>query len=488
MADIRAQALANTFLLPQRAPVQAPQITSTGSVPAPPSQSAVPDPIEGLQYVENTTKDYYDKWANLKSFVNSAWTNFGIDVTKPDFTRPESIKMNEIYNKAVADIRFQGDQLKTSQQELSRIMSDQRQGRVLMQGDPSQAPITQTPSQDLYTPTAVDPLVSQTNEFSKRRFFTSQEYTQAMKGFEETKAYLQGQASADPQNADYWNRQLELLQPPTKSTKIFAPPRDTDRGKGTSAGASLLKKVSNLMLGSGEAWSPASRIDPLKLQNNEFRGDQYGEFVTDEGKKISKVIDTFLYDPETRQVSIKYQDPRIPDDFVSDRDALTVARQLVSSNPKLGTLTSLDKYIEENTLLDAEGELDPSKLVSPRMASFQEQNLKQVQEIKPKYNKVKSQLSSQLDDLGRGLWGGTATFEIPSEFGGGELRIQRGLRSKKFFIDNYKDIWPDAKSKDFEKLSKDQVLNLLINLGVVENLINTLPEEQTTEQQFDPDI
>ena len=38
----------------------------------------------GLQYVQGQTADYYRKVANLKSFMQDAHNNFGVDVRVPD--------------------------------------------------------------------------------------------------------------------------------------------------------------------------------------------------------------------------------------------------------------------------------------------------------------------------------------------------------------------------------------------------------------------
>lgn len=494
MADVRADALANTFLIPDRSgllPQAQRGIAARSGVGSGTPQ--IPKAVEGLQYVEGTTRDYYDKWANLKNFVNSAWTNFGIDVTKPDFANPEGLRMNEIYTKAVADLMFQGDQLKTSQSELSKILADQRAGKVMLNQDPSQGLVTQTDPRQLTTSTGVDPITEEANEFSKRRFYTSSEFNQANEAYEETKQMWEQSIVNDPENAEYYQRQLDALQPPTKSTKIFAPQREGSSGSGEASGGSLLRKVSNILLGSGETWNRASTIDPLKLQNNDFKGDVYGEYVDDNGKSQKKVIDSFIFDPETKSIEITYQG-EVPSDVISSNDALSVARQLVSSNPRYGTLTSLDKYVESNTLLDSEGEVDPSKLVSPKLAKLQEENLKEITELKPFVNKAKSQITDKLKNLGRWLGGGTEVFDIPEEFGGGQIEIQKGFSSGKFFIDNLEQIYPDAKKKDFEKLSAEQIINILTTTGILEAEAQKLKQAGTesvptnSNTEFDSDI
>ena len=118
------QSLGYTYRLPQNINqgLQQPEIAQQGpSVAAPPS---------GMQYVEDITREYYTKWGEVQSFATNMWENFGIDVTRPDFRKPEAMEAHEIYNKAIADLRYQGDELKQGQM----FLEEYAKGRITAQG------------------------------------------------------------------------------------------------------------------------------------------------------------------------------------------------------------------------------------------------------------------------------------------------------------------------------------------------------------------
>ena len=106
-------ALANTYLLPQGQPL-APQPQKEQ-----PFQDEIGNPEEGLQQVDGVTSQYFDKWAQLKGFARDVWENYKIDVRYPDPSVPESNRLHRIYLKAIADLKKQGSQLKTSQSMLN---------------------------------------------------------------------------------------------------------------------------------------------------------------------------------------------------------------------------------------------------------------------------------------------------------------------------------------------------------------------------------
>jgi hypothetical protein len=90
---------------------QAAQAAQTGPPP-------IGEPETGLQQMDDITRSYYKGWGELEDFATNMWTNFGIDVPKPDFRNPEAMEAHEIYRKALSELRYQGDSLKTGQKML----------------------------------------------------------------------------------------------------------------------------------------------------------------------------------------------------------------------------------------------------------------------------------------------------------------------------------------------------------------------------------
>lgn len=73
--------------------------------------------MEGLEYVQGTTERLYQKTAALKSFAHKMYKDYGIDVTKPNLSDPNSIKAHNLFLKAQAAVMNTANALKNSQAE-----------------------------------------------------------------------------------------------------------------------------------------------------------------------------------------------------------------------------------------------------------------------------------------------------------------------------------------------------------------------------------
>ena len=88
---------------------------------------------KNLENVEGLTREYYEKVIGLKSFMADMHNNLGIDVRVPDLRNPESIRLNQIYQKGLADILNQANKLKVGQMERSsHIMRGTTKPKELM--------------------------------------------------------------------------------------------------------------------------------------------------------------------------------------------------------------------------------------------------------------------------------------------------------------------------------------------------------------------
>lgn len=65
-----------------------------------------------LQQVSNLTRQYYDKWFQMQNFAKAMHSNYGIDVTSPDFTSPTNMEANNVFMQGMADLYNQGNALK----------------------------------------------------------------------------------------------------------------------------------------------------------------------------------------------------------------------------------------------------------------------------------------------------------------------------------------------------------------------------------------
>jgi hypothetical protein len=94
---------------------------------------------EGLQWVDDNTSDIYQRWGNLNSLAKSLKTQFGVDVTNPDYTDPQQVKIAQAFQKGVADLYMNIDRYKNDQRMLESMVSRGQQLRV----DPSKAPLSE---------------------------------------------------------------------------------------------------------------------------------------------------------------------------------------------------------------------------------------------------------------------------------------------------------------------------------------------------------
>ena len=121
------------YELPQRLPQDqlGGGIGGGGGVPA---QGGMGVP-EGLQWVDDKTGKIYKKWGELNQFAKSMKTQYGMDVTNPDFTDPNQVQIAQAYQKGVADLYMNVDKFKNSQSMLAEQM---KRGGVIGEYDPSQ--------------------------------------------------------------------------------------------------------------------------------------------------------------------------------------------------------------------------------------------------------------------------------------------------------------------------------------------------------------
>jgi len=119
-----ASAIGQTFQMPTRQ-LQGGQAQAQQQQQQQAGGSVLGAPPSGLENVDNVTQAFYDKWGELESFASDMKLQYGIDVTRPDFSTSEGMEAHKMYQKALADLRYQGNALKASQAELSNYQKAQ---------------------------------------------------------------------------------------------------------------------------------------------------------------------------------------------------------------------------------------------------------------------------------------------------------------------------------------------------------------------------
>src|SRR5690606_7357063 len=126
-------------------------------------QSYVPDAPSELEFVDGVTEDAYKKWGDLKSFAQTMWHNYRIDVSRPDMRDPVSVRANQAYKKGLADVQYTLDMLKQGRKTQMLDEAAAREGRVTLQSREDGMPSNMVDAQDRFVSTAIHPIVQQQN-------------------------------------------------------------------------------------------------------------------------------------------------------------------------------------------------------------------------------------------------------------------------------------------------------------------------------------
>jgi len=117
-----ANAIANTFEIPRN-----PELAQAGARKGQRGSgqqaggqggSILGEPPSGIEMIEGITDKFYGKWAELESFAQDMQIQYGIDVTRPDFTSAEAMDAHKMFQQAKADLLYTGNELRQSQKEL----------------------------------------------------------------------------------------------------------------------------------------------------------------------------------------------------------------------------------------------------------------------------------------------------------------------------------------------------------------------------------
>lgn len=72
-----------------------------------------PEKLATIRGTELDTANLMRDWADLKNYAYAMKANQGIDITRPDFSKPESIEANQLYLQRLAKIQSRANQLMT---------------------------------------------------------------------------------------------------------------------------------------------------------------------------------------------------------------------------------------------------------------------------------------------------------------------------------------------------------------------------------------
>ena len=352
MTQDRSNLLAKTFLLPQQ------QVNYQQPVQQPYDDGV--QALEGLQVVQGQTADYYKKVSALKSFMQSVNKNLGIDVRVPDLSRPESIELNQIYQKALADILAQGNELKQSSGIYSMLIN---RGDHLTKGAYDKPAARFQHGVDYYG--GVDKAITETNDFTSTPSYSKEEYDQKLAVYKQRKQEYEKLRDENPDKKEYYDYQLRALTPPAQ--RQYRPYNESSysRRQGTKDNAMevAFRKAVNFTDATTKQWTVSNKPVPghpgqFYRENKEYNGMQFGD---------AGIVDRAISNPVTGDKEfILKGGQRVA---IDANDPIPMMQAMVDRNPRFGfTGEDMYDYIQRKGLYSQSGALN----VQPFLASPEE--------------------------------------------------------------------------------------------------------------------
>jgi hypothetical protein len=454
--SVRSSALANTY--------QVPLMQQPEAAPQPKFQDEIGEAEEGLQNVDGVTSQYYEKWAALKGFARDVWENYGIDVRYPDPSVPESNRLNRIYLKSIADLKGQGNKLKTSQQMFSAALAR----KDIIKGDPKTTMFADMQNGTDYINSDLDQIVTQTNDKLQQQYYDAKSLGEAKKIYEDTKGLFLDNAKEDPQNAEYWMRQAQGLTAPTSATKQFAeraPASQKDNDK-VDAGGAFLKKIENIRTGNSDHY----KLDPKSIDENGDPMYVSNDMMGDNWSDTESVV-RWEHSPNMNQTWLVVKDKNTGNQRkvdVSAEDGMSVSKAFTSNNTRYASDGEyLDRYAQQNKLFKGEGGLDNSSLLVSDHQDRYNRRLAEVGKHKTK-GQIK-QLGTELEKLEPGFFGLRDARTTKYSSDGQPIDIVK--RADGWEIENMKSLVPAEEYEKYKKnkiMTKQALLKFLAKRGVLE--------------------
>ena len=339
-----AQAGGLTYRIPQRQPIGQQQAIAAGQAPMQAQQGGSPFDVplveDGVPTIENYTRNYYDSYSKLKDFTETMWKDYGVDVTKPDFSQPGGGLLHEAFQKMDADLRIAANDLAESK----TILAEQRKAKTEMKA-------IEAPGYDPYAqiareaPNAMIPLglfedVQQAIQgVSNKVYDNPLEVQRANATLDPLRQKYETLKTTDPRNAAVYQRQIDAMRRPTYSAPNIKPPSGI--GEKEQQYLTMARKIANSMAGN---WTPddteydletKQNISILNAESGLSMGPTTVKNQKGEDVKVDKIIKRYIKTPDG-EVYAEFNDDRIPRERVDNKSADEAVTTIFNENKLLG--------------------------------------------------------------------------------------------------------------------------------------------------------
>lgn len=332
------QAAGEAFIFPQQQvarPTQAPMQED----PEQGSPFAVEPPKDRLGYVEGLTSNYYNAYGRMRDYVENMWKDYGLDVTKPDFTQPGGGLLHQAYQGMEAELRMTANDLSEERAIQEEERKAYTEGKVTRgaQYQPGQQLARTLQQEQRVTPTELLPDVLQAVEsVSNRVYNTPGEAQRAFATLEPLKKRYEDLKVSDPRNAAFYQRQIDALRMPTYSAPDRTFPTTPRTGE-QNYYLTMAKKIANEWKGNWPTVEQTTYNPTLKKQVAVVvpeSGLTFGK-TTINGKTVDKIPKQYIKD-ENGAVYAEFTNPDIPLERLDTKTTDEAVTTIFSNNPKYG--------------------------------------------------------------------------------------------------------------------------------------------------------
>lgn len=519
------RALTSTFDLPQEQYVRG---QGTGRQGGSASGGLAPDKMNeyfgiepmatGLQYTGEIAKQaekYYQEREKLKQFARTNWLNGKIDVTAPDPSNPAAVRAAQIYQMGLANLNFQGDKLKQSQEMFKPALKLQQENQYQFGEDVGNVAFAeQTPEQMGYA-TTLSPTMKAAAEAVNKDFSNYGQFQQAQ-GIAGNVQSMANQAAVGGGP----RQQLEQQQAQVIFNPDYNPPAPRSNTGGTGSPISgLASEWAQLSVGKHPTFRLTEKLGKdgsykSESTNNSFINKQYGQYLDSNGVPRPFIISRLELDNDTGEVTA-FTAEGIAKPLPKDNIDVSM-RQVIDKSQ----INEYEKYLQD---LDSQGllpkvkgqgggvttVLKPDIFVPASDEQVAAQTRTQAQSVKPQVQEIRQKISSDLDILDSSGWtkftnafkdaipilGNSVPTKLQYASPYGKIEVEKSGDTYKILVDGkVHQITDPNNSKKTIKTFNKQFVDSFLKGYEVENLIlkdkngKVIAQPTQTEQSaaFDP--
>lgn len=425
-----------------------------------------------LANVRGLTENYYNSYGRIKDFVNHAWKQYGVDVTKPNFSQQGGGDLYKAYQNMEAELMMTASDLKQHKKQ------EEERAKLYQEGKFQYAPgydpmspesVNMNPQQRGYS-TELLPHVDEAINRLSVMYSTEGKATEATekyrKNAENQIDQMVQRGMISPEQADYNKKAMfnAMAQTPYQ-LDVAAMKAQQDKQKRLQGAESIYKMGRKFNSDMSGYWSP-ERVEYKTVDGQSvatIRPETALSFgfqnITDPKgnvKKIEKILDYYYQDKQGR-VFAKFDNPLVPDERVDNKSADEKVRTIYENNPKIGDAAKWSQAGE--TLRTEYGSVDESSLYDePEMESLVKNRDSVIGAVTAKDAFLRDTRNKLISDI-------ASNTDISFEIGGGKYKFKPHKLGSGFYLtrEEFKNLTGKTpkSTSEYEHLDVDKIISML---------------------------